>query len=343
MAIHRRSRQLAGSRPDPDREWQSIDWSAHTRDAIIRGRRIRYAEIGSGPAVVLIHGQGGSWQWWLRVMPTLAAHGRMIAVDLAGFGASEPIAEDDDVFQEHVGTIVGLLDHLGLAKAIIVGHSMGGLVSLQLACDHPGRVSGLLLTNAGGANVSPRRLQWILAVLRLFNAIFSIPWVPRVVAKTRWLRAAVFAAGVNDWRTLSEPLALEILPRMAAPGFTQSLKAAAVAVNHVTPQAVTCPCLLVWGTRDRILPVSTGRALASKVPDARLVLLEAVRHCPMVETPDRFSQLLADFARDPINGRPLSQEPAMPNVVRHRRKWWRRRRKNRITHGVGSFPRRSVS
>src|ERR1700745_1380408 len=100
MAIHRRSRQPAGSPPDPDREWQSIDWSAHTRDAIIRGRRIRYAEIGSGPAVVLIHGQGGSWQWWLRVMPPLAAHGRMIAVDLAGFGASEPIAEDDDVFQE---------------------------------------------------------------------------------------------------------------------------------------------------------------------------------------------------------------------------------------------------
>src|SRR5260370_40047844 len=125
MPIRRRSRPLAGSRPDPDREWQSIDWSAHTRDAIIRGRRIRYADIGRGAAVVLIHGQGGAWQWWLRVRPTLAAHGRMIAVDLAGFGASEPIADGDDVFQEHVGTIVGLLDHLGLAKAIIVGDSMG--------------------------------------------------------------------------------------------------------------------------------------------------------------------------------------------------------------------------
>ena len=343
MHILRRSRHQRDLRPDHDREWQSIDWSAHTRDAIIRGRRIRYAEIGSGPAVVLIHGQGGAWQWWLRVMPTLAAHGRMIAVDLAGFGASEPIADDDDVFQEHVGTIVGLLDHLGLAKAIIVGHSMGGLVSLQVACDHPERVSGLLLTNAGGANVSPGRLRWILAVLRLFHAFFSIPWVQRVVAKTRWLRAVLFSAGVYHRRTLSEPLALEILPRMAAPGFTRSLEAAAAAVNRVTPQAVTCPSLVVWGTHDRILPVSTGHELVSKIPDARLVLLEAVRHSPMIEVPDQFSQLLADFARDPINGRPLSQEPPMPNVAPRRRRWWRRRQKVRITDSVGSYPRRSVS
>jgi pimeloyl-ACP methyl ester carboxylesterase len=258
-------------------------------------------------------------------MPTLAAHWRMIAVDLAGFGASEPIAADDDVFYEHVATIVGLLDYLGLAKAIVVGHSMGGLVSLQVACDHPQRVSGLVLTDAGGANVSPGRLRWILAVLRLFNAIFSVPWVPRVVAETRWLRAVLFAAGVHNWRTLSQPLATEILPRMASPGFMQSLKAAAVAVNHVTPQAVTCPTLVVWGTRDRILPVSTGRALVAKIPDARLVLLDAVGHCPMIEDPDQFNQLLADFARDPVNGRPAG-EAAMPDVTRHRRRWWPKRK-----------------
>src|SRR5262249_4219640 len=230
MRIRRRSPHLIGSRPDPDQGWQSIDWSTHTRDATIRGRRIRYAEIGGGPAVVLIHGQGGSWQWWLRVMPKVARHVRMIAVDLPGFGQSEPIAAEDDVFGEHVATIAGLLDHLGLARATVVGHSMGGLVALQLACDHPERVAGLLLTNAGGANVSPGRLRWILALLRLFNAIVSIPWVPRVVARTRWLRSVLLAAGVNDRRTFSERLAAEILPCMAAPGFMQSLEAAAVAV-----------------------------------------------------------------------------------------------------------------
>jgi pimeloyl-ACP methyl ester carboxylesterase len=342
MGIRRRSRYLTDSRPDHDRGWQSINWSGHTHDAIIRGRRIRYAEMGSGPAVILIHGQGGSWQWWLRVIPEVARHGRIIAVDLAGFGDSEPIAADDDVFFEHVATLVGLLDHLGLAKAIVVGHSMGGLVSLQLACDHPERVSGLLLTNAGGANISPGRLQWILAALRLFNHIFSVPWVPRVVARTRWLRAVLFAAGVHNWRAISEQLAVEIFPRMAAPGFVQSLEAAAVAVNHVRPQDVTCPSLVAWGTRDRILPLSTGHSLRSKIPDARLVALEAVGHCPMIEAPDRFSQLLADFARDPMNGRPVGEEPAMPNVVL-RRGWWRRRQKGENYAPRSVRPRRSVS
>jgi pimeloyl-ACP methyl ester carboxylesterase len=324
MHIGRRSRRPTGSRPDPDAGWQSIDWSVHMHDATIRGRRVRYIDMGTGPAVVLIHGQGGSWQWWLRVIPAVARHSRIIAVDLAGFGESEPIAATDDVFTEHIASIIGLLDHLSLVKAVIVGHSMGGLVSLQVACDHPARVSGLLLTDAGGANVSPERLQWILALLRLFNAIFSVPWVPRVVAKTRWLRAPLFTAAVHDWRTLSEPLALQILPRMSAPGFMQSLKAAAVAVNHATPQAVTSPCLVVWGTRDRILPLSTGHSLVSKIPDARLVPLEAVGHCPMIEAPDQFNELLADFARDPINGRPVGEVPALP-VVARRRKWRRRK------------------
>jgi hypothetical protein len=104
-----------------------------------------------------------------------------------------------------------------------------------------------------------------------------------------------------------------------------------------------CPSLVVWGSRDRILPVSTAHSLVSKIPDARLVVLDAVGHCPMVEAPDQFSQLLADFARDPMNGRPLGEEPLMPNVVRRRRRWWRRRQKAGIAHRGGSIPRRSVS
>jgi pimeloyl-ACP methyl ester carboxylesterase len=342
MRIRRRSRHPIGSQPDPDLQWQSVDWSAHTHDAIVRGRRVRYADIGSGPVVVLIHGQGGCWRWWLRVMPRLAMHGRIIAVDLAGFGESEPIASGDDVMHEHVATIIGLLDHLGLAKALIVGHSMGGLVSLRLASEHPGRVTGLLLADAGGANISPGRLQYILAFLRLFNAIFSIPWIPRVVARTRWLRAVMFSAGVHDWRAFSKPLATEILPRMAAPGFMQSLEAAAIAVNRVRPHDVMCPSLVVWGTRDRILPVSTAESLVAQIPDARLVLLDAVGHCPMIEASDQFGRLVDDFAQDPMNGRPPSQQPEMPSAAARRRRWWRRRQKVRTT-GVGSFPHRSAS
>jgi pimeloyl-ACP methyl ester carboxylesterase len=290
-----------------DTEWQAVDWSAHIHDAKIRGRRVRYVDIGRGPAVVLLHGQGGSWQWWLRILPALASRHRIIAVDLAGFGGSDVIASGD-VFHEHVATIVGLLKHLGLAKSIIVGHSMGGLISLQLACEHPAYVSGLLLSNAGGANIGRLRLRFIVAGMRVFNAIFAMPGVPQAVARRRWLRAAVTFAAINDHRALSEAFAVETIPRMPAPGSIQSLHAAAEAVNRVTPQDVNCPTLIIWGTRDRILPLSTGQALASMIPDARFVPLAGVGHCPMVEAPDLFSELVIDFARDPQNGRPHGEE-----------------------------------
>ena len=153
---------------DPDAGWKAVDWSVHTHQAAVRGRRITYADIGSGPATVLVHGQGGSWQWWLRVLPTVSPHRRVIAVDLPGFGGSDPIARGD-VFTEHVATIIGLLDHLGLADATIAGHSMGGLVALQVACDHPDRVAGLMLIDAGGANISARRLALIVTGLRAFS------------------------------------------------------------------------------------------------------------------------------------------------------------------------------
>jgi pimeloyl-ACP methyl ester carboxylesterase len=283
---------------DPDAGWKAVDWSVHTRQATVRGRRINYADIGSGPVAVLVHGQGGSWQWWLRVLPTVSAHRRVIAVDLPGFGGSDPIATGD-VFGEHVATIIGLLDHLGLPDATVAGHSMGGLVALQVACDHPDRVAGLMLIDAGGANIGARRLALIVTGLRAFSRIFAIPWVPRFVARARYLRSALMALAMHDPGTLSTSLAMEILPRMAAPGFAQSLHAAAIAVNKVTPEAVTCPSLILWGFHDRILPVSTGHVLASKIPDARFVPLENVGHCVMVEAPDQFSRLLIDFTRHP--------------------------------------------
>jgi pimeloyl-ACP methyl ester carboxylesterase len=262
----------------------------------------------------------------------------MIAPDLPGFGGSEPIDDGDDVFVEHIATIVSLLDHLGLAKATVVGHSMGGVVALQLTCDHPGRITGLMLTNAGGANIGPERLRWILAVLRLSNVVLSIPWVPVVTARFGWLRSIMFAAGVRDRRTFTEPLAAEILPSMSSPGFVRSLQAAAEAVNHVTPQSVTCPCLIVWGTQDQLLPMSAGHELLAQIPDARFVPLEGVGHCPMVEVPEQFNALLADFVRDLARCRPVADTSAVSATQPRRRNWWWRTSKTDSDTTARSYP-----
>ncbi|WP_268932355.1 alpha/beta fold hydrolase [Mycolicibacterium hodleri] len=271
------------------------------------GRRIRYADIGQGPAVVLVHGQGGSWQWWLRIMPAIASHCRVIALDLPGFGESDPV-ETDDVFAELAETIRSLLDHLKVARTVIVGHSMGGLVCLRVACDNPGLVSGLALVDAGGGNLGRKRLKLILTAFRFLDALFAVPLLPALIAQRPLLRGAIFAVAVHDSRSLSTPLAMQIIPRMAAPGFTRSLQAGAAAVDEATPEHVMCPSLVIWGARDRILPLSSGRRLASELPDARFAALPGVGHCAMFEAPEQVTELLAEFIRDPVNGRPNAPE-----------------------------------
>lgn len=282
---------------DPDAVWTSVDWVSHTRDAFVRGRRIRYVDVGSGHPLVLIHGHGGCWQWWLRNIPVLARHGRVIALDLPGFGQSEPI-DADAVFDEQVATVVGLLDCLSLTASTVVGHSMGGLVALKIASEHPGRVSDLVLVDAGGANLERKRLRFLLVAFRAFNAVFSAPWVPLTFARRSWLRRILFAPAVRDHRSLSRSLALEVVPRMAPPGFVRSMESAAVAVGEATPENVVCPCLVVWGGRDRILPVSTGHLLASKISDSRLAVVDDVGHCVMFEAPEQFNRMLVDAIRE---------------------------------------------
>jgi pimeloyl-ACP methyl ester carboxylesterase len=310
-----------------DEPWQRIDWTRHTQDLIVRGRRVRFVDIGSGPPVVLIHGQGGSWQFWLRSLPSMARGCRVIAVDLAGFGDSDPIA-GGDVFAEHVATIRDLMGDLDLAEAVVVGHSMGGLVSIRFTCEYPDRVAALALVDAGGSPMGPKRLALILAAFRIFNVVFGIRRISELVAGTGWLLRLLFAAALGDRRSMSTDLGREIFPRMASPGFIKTMEAAAVAVGEATPERILCPTLVVWGAKDRILLASAGRALTERIPNASFVALAGVGHCPMIEAPAEFATLITDFAVDPQCGRP-TQAPDRPTAnisSTPRAQWWNRRR-----------------
>src|SRR5581483_1554615 len=104
---------------------------------------IAYEVAGSGPPVVLLHGLSGSSRWWRRNIGALAPHRRVYIVDLIGFGASRGQARF--VLAEAAGTLMRWLDLLGLARASLVGHSMGGLIAAELAADAPDRVDRLVL------------------------------------------------------------------------------------------------------------------------------------------------------------------------------------------------------
>src|SRR5438046_1280735 len=145
----RRAGDDYGAIAQPD--WREIDWSSHLNDAIVEGRRARYCDYGSGdgPPVVMLHGLGGSWQNWLENIPRIGQERRVIAVDLPGHGASEMPAEKMSI--SGLGRLVdSLCELLDLGDVVLVGNSMGGFTSAEVAIQFPERAAGLVLVAAAG-------------------------------------------------------------------------------------------------------------------------------------------------------------------------------------------------
>jgi pimeloyl-ACP methyl ester carboxylesterase len=320
---------LPVARPPHD-QWFAVDWAARTHDVVLHGRRLRYVDIGDGPPLILVHGLGGSWQTWLENLPALATQHRVVALDLPGFGRSEELASPIEV-SDLVSTVCELMDALGIGRAALGGHSMGGLIALCLATSHPERVSELVLVSAGGVRLSRMRLALIVKSFTAFHALFQVRGVPLAFARRPLLRRALLSAALDDWRRLTPELAAEIIPPMSAPGFIPAVHAAANAADSVDPKLITSPVLLIWGRQDRILPIETARALCNDLADARLVVLDRVGHCAMFEEPDEFNRMtLAFLAGDRGDLDPPSAVPDVSDVRRpRRREVWRERRRTR--------------
>jgi len=120
-------RVLARRRSDD--AWARHDWDVHRHAHEVDGRRGQFVDIGSGPVVVLVrrgavYGQGGSWQFWLRVLPRLSLSCRVIAIDLYRFGESEPVT-DGDLIDGQLRAITGVADHLGITEYVCRGTFRG--------------------------------------------------------------------------------------------------------------------------------------------------------------------------------------------------------------------------
>lgn len=284
-----------GAPPAPPTAWLDVDWSPFTHDADVDGRRLRYCDYGEGPPIVCVHGLGGNWQTWLNNITALGAHHRVIAVDLPGFGHSEPLPPPAAMTTQ-AASVAELLDQLGVTGATLVGHSMGGIVIRALRRARPDLVARVVMANAGGIPLTPARLALIVNGFKVFYFLFARDAVMRAVTRRPRLRRAAFAGFMGNHDELRGPFAREVVPVMFAPGFLGAVVAAGqVAGEPMQPGEMDCPVLLVWGAEDRILPLAEARTLAASLPDARLVVLDGVGHCPMFEAPKAFNDAVLAF------------------------------------------------
>ena len=206
-----------------------------------------------GPPVLLLHGLAGSGRWWRPTIGALAGRFRVHALSLRGVRLAVAARE-----------LAGWMEEQGLARASLVGHSMGGLIGAELAAERPELVDRLVLVSAPLAPLGGyRRGAWGLArgVARLPPA-----FVPLLVAD------ALRAGPVNVLRGAHEAIGAR------APGL----------------ERIRAPTLLLWGDHDTLVPPRIGREAARRIPDARLVLIPA-GHNPMWQSPSAFNDALVAF------------------------------------------------
>jgi pimeloyl-ACP methyl ester carboxylesterase len=270
-------------------------WYPQLRDARIDGSKVRYLDAGSGPPVLLVHGIGCSWTHWAANLDDLTAHHRVIAVDLPGFGASDPLAPGSELVAT-ADVLLALMDSIGVGRFAIVGHSLGGLISWLVTAQAPERILRLGLVDAATVELTALQAGTIVRSFTLGGRWLANPGVARAILRRPRLRKVVLANLFADHSGVTPELAVALLtPLTAAPGFNDALAAAATANRLVKPEDVHTPTLIVWGTKDLIFSVAAARKLASRMPDATLLEIRGARHWPQLERPAQFNPALLEF------------------------------------------------
>lgn len=262
----------------------------------------------TGPVFVCVHGLGGSHVNWSLLAPRLAAHGAVYAPDLAGFGLTPPTGRRPTV-RDNVDLLAGYIRTVSPdRRVILLGNSMGGLISILLAAAQPELVAGLVLI----APASPRPLRTPLdaRVIRDF-AMMAVPGVGERLLALRQRRTTP-AQQVRETMRLcaADPRALdpsalqahvELAARRREMPYARDamLSAARSLLLLVGPQApllwqavstITAPTLLLHGGRDRLVPAAGMRAMAGRRKDWTHVTYDDLGHVPMLEAPERVAE-----------------------------------------------------
>jgi len=278
--------------------WLDVDWQAAQHRLEIDGREVNYCELGEGPTILFVHGLGASWQSWLEQMPDFAASHRVVAMDLPGFGYSESPSEDISI-EYYARWTAKLMDILGIESAAVVGNSMGGFVSAELAIKFRERVQRLVFVSAAIFWQNRRRAQPLVQLARMSDAVVARALVRATddIATRRRLRyAALASAGFRYPQYVSDELAHEMVrSARRTDGFLPALEALAGYDLEEELPKIGCPTLIVWGANDQLVSVKDAERLEDLIPDSRRVVFERTGHVAMLERPERFNRLLREF------------------------------------------------
>jgi pimeloyl-ACP methyl ester carboxylesterase len=222
----------------------------------VNGSQAHYLKAGSGPPVVLIHGGASDSRDWVSAMAALSHRYSLYAPDLIGFGLSDR-NQDGYYLSDFTDFILGFMETLGLEQSVLVGHSFGGRLCLEIALSYPQKVGKLVLLDAAGLG----------KISILGNIILTGFWAVRRLLRLRQPFPKFLAREGED----TQWLCVDKLPE------------------------IRMPTLIVWKRLDPYLPLALARRAEALIPRAHLVVLPGYGHAPHGQNKDAFNSLLLDF------------------------------------------------
>jgi pimeloyl-ACP methyl ester carboxylesterase len=265
-------------------EWRN---GVESRDVTVAGIRMHY--IAEGPAggqpVVLVHGLGVRAEEWAALAPYLVRAGyRVYMPDLPGYGRSQKPADFSYSLHDEAAMVIGFMDALGLTRVDLGGWSMGGGIVQHVAFDHPGRIRKLILFDAVGLK-EPPQFDTRLFTPENADQLFQLQTLlsPHPVQLPGFIvRDVLKVSHRNEW----------VVKRAIA-----SMLTGKDATDTILPQ-LKVPVLIVWGSADRVFPVSQARTMHRLVPQSELDIVPGCGHLAPKECAAQVGPMVVAFERE---------------------------------------------
>lgn len=264
-----------------------------------------------GHTFVLVHGLGGSLLSWLAVAPALARHGRVLALDLPGFGRTERNGRRSRV-SDLRATLSRFIDEVAAGPVVLAGNSMGGAIAMLEAALEPAAVEALVLSNS----VFPwKRGPYPAPIVMLGFGLYELPRVGEWVARQRITRLEAERAVELGLRIITahpetvpddlvrlhvEQLVMHQRNEDAGPAFLEAARSLLALgrrrdLTRWIVGSVKCPVLVIHGREDRLVPLGYAMAALEMRPEWEMRLLPKVGHAPQMEAPERWLSAVADW------------------------------------------------
>lgn len=265
--------------------------------------KVRTLVQGEGSPLILIHGAGGSGSGWLTCIGPLSARHRVYAPDLPGHGRTGKALSGNYSFSDFPQFMLNLMAELGIERAHLAGHSLGGAIALQMALEHPSRVGKLVLISSAGLGREIKPLVRLASIPMLGDFLASFGYTPDVKEYARRVRSEVINASHITDELMETIYGIEQSPTQ----YKTTLRILRTFVDWRGQKpsiqgpilkslpSITNPTLMIWGRQDDLIPWEHGQRAAQRMPNCCLEVLDACGHLPMFEYPETVNRRILEF------------------------------------------------